>query len=172
MLRWGNSRPITENSDDVSEHHGVSEEKPAVEIFGALKDRYGDRQLRVALGLPRQPKQRTLCDGGSWPRTVDPPCHSCTAHGTYSWEAWQTTGNDMKGRSRTQQQQKARGHLTRPSGRLSYFHENRRIIIMFTRKQLLLTLDQINPVFFSFMINSYEITQILTQSSRSAISHP
>jgi hypothetical protein len=46
----------------VAAHPEDSNKNAAVETVGALKDRYGDRNL--ALGHPRQPKKRTQIDGG------------------------------------------------------------------------------------------------------------
>jgi hypothetical protein len=52
-----------EKSEGVAEHQEVPKEDTAVEIIGALDDRYGARHL--AVGCRRKPKKRTQRDGGS-----------------------------------------------------------------------------------------------------------
>jgi hypothetical protein len=52
-----------EENEAMAKHKEVPKEEAALEIIGALKDRYGDRHL--AVGRRRQPKKRTQGDGGS-----------------------------------------------------------------------------------------------------------
>jgi hypothetical protein len=52
-----------EEIESEAEHEEVPKEEAAVEIFGALKERYGARH--VAVGPRRQPKKRTHDNGGS-----------------------------------------------------------------------------------------------------------
>jgi hypothetical protein len=85
MLRWGNLRWITKKSDAVAEHHGVSEEKPAVE---------GNSRSTVPIW---RPVTSSSCWASPTAEATDPvrwwilaeDGRPCTAQGTYSWEAWQ-----------------------------------------------------------------------------------
>jgi hypothetical protein len=55
--------PTSDEIESIAVHENVPKEEAAVESFGALKERYGDRH--PAVGRRRQPKKRTQDDGGS-----------------------------------------------------------------------------------------------------------
>jgi hypothetical protein len=56
--------PSQEKPDTVAEHQEVSKDEVAVEIIGALEDRYGNWHL--AVGRCRQPKKWTQGNDVSW----------------------------------------------------------------------------------------------------------
>jgi hypothetical protein len=56
-------KPTSVEMESEAEHEEVLKEEAAVEAYGALKERYGDRHL--AVGRRQQLKKRSQGDGGS-----------------------------------------------------------------------------------------------------------
>jgi hypothetical protein len=66
-----------EEMKSVMEHQGVPKEGAAVEMIGALKERYRDWHLSI--GHRQQPKKRAQGDGGSW-KKLAAACRQMTHH--------------------------------------------------------------------------------------------
>jgi hypothetical protein len=77
-----------EYSEAVVVHKKVPNEEIELGTVGALEDGYGDERLGVrSRGRSKKRTPGRWCvpgEVGRCPRSVDPPCHSCTAQGTYS----------------------------------------------------------------------------------------
>jgi hypothetical protein len=87
----------TEETESESTHQEVPKEEAAVETFGALKERYGDRHLAVE--RRRKPKKQT--QGNGWSRKkLAAACRGMTRlHGVKDKARKRLYQNPRKGRS-------------------------------------------------------------------------
>jgi hypothetical protein len=71
-----------EEIESEAEHEVVPEEEAAMETFGALKERYGDRHLAVR--RHSQPKKRIQGNGVSW-KKLAAACRGMTRRAIPAW---------------------------------------------------------------------------------------